>query len=252
MNATQPLILTVDDEQGILRLIKLELEAQGFEVLAYHDPQAALDALQAERRPNLAVLDIVMPNMTGIQLMSKLRESGPMPVILLTAKDSEPDKIRGLEAGADDYLAKPFSPDELSARVRAVLRRVNNNTERERVFTNGPLEIDLMRRLVKKNGEIVQLSRTEWSLLQHLAQNPGKIMLNAELLHKVWGAEYCDDLQYLRVWISRIRRKIEIDPSHPELIKTFQGVGYMLVAPGQRMPGEEEEDIELPDDLVTA
>lgn len=234
-------VLVVDDEPGILRLIKLELEQQGFDVHAASDAEEAL-RVAAERRPDIAVLDIMLPGMSGMQLMSKLRETGPLPVVMLTARDSEPDKVRGLEAGADDYIAKPFSPDELSARLRAVLRRATPAEEEEHVIRNGDVEIDLTRRLVKRRGEIVQLSRTEWMLLQHLAMNPGKIMLNAELLHKVWGAEYCDDLQYLRVWVSRIRRKIEDDPSNPKVIKTFQGVGYMLVVPGQRDPREEADE----------
>ncbi len=241
----RPLILIVDDEPGILRLIKTELESQDFDVIAAVDGVQGLKAVtQSQRWPDLAVLDIVMPNMTGIQLMVALREHAAIAVILLTAKDSEADKVRGLESGADDYVAKPFSPDELSARVRAVLRRSTREAQREHVFRNGAVEIDLMRRLVRRNGDIVQLSRTEWMLLQHLAGNPGKIMLNAELLHKVWGPEYSDDLQYLRVWVSRIRRKIEEDPSNPQLIKTFQGVGYMLVAPGQPARGDQtDEDV---------
>jgi DNA-binding response OmpR family regulator len=228
----EPTVLIVDDEPGILRLIKVELEAQGFDVMAAPGGERALE-LAGERWPDIAVLDILMPAMSGLELMKRLRAQRMLPVILLTAKDTEADKIRGLESGADDYLSKPFSPDELSARVRAVLRRSAPAAPRENVFRNGDVEIDLTRRLVRRRGEIVQFSRTEWMLLQHLAMNPGKILLNAELLHKVWGAEYCDDLQYLRVWVSRIRRKIEDDPSNPQLIKTFQGVGYMLVAPGQ-------------------
>jgi two-component system KDP operon response regulator KdpE len=244
---TTPLVLVVDDEPGILRLIKLELESQDFEVLsASTGDEGWAAAVASARWPDIAVLDIMMPGRNGIELMTDLRKKAPLPVILLTAKDAEADKVAGLEAGADDYIAKPFSPDELSARVRAVLRRSTQATQQERVFRNGSLEVDLMRRLVKRDGEIVQLSRTEWMLLQHLAGNPGKIMLNGELLHRVWGPEYGDDLQYLRVWISRIRRKIEDDPSKPRLIKTFQGVGYMLVAPGETeisdSDADEEED----------
>lgn len=243
----RPLVLIVDDEPGILRLIKLELESQEFDVISATNGDEGFAAAQAsERWPEIAVLDIMMPGRNGIELMTDLRQKAPLPVILLTAKDSETDKVSGLEAGADDYIAKPFSPDELSARVRAVLRRSNHAAQQEHVFRNGSLEIDLMRRLVKRNGAIVQLSRTEWMLLQHLAGNPGKIMLNAELLHRVWGPEYSDDLQYLRVWISRIRRKIEDDPANPRLIKTFQGVGYMLVAPSHQEPSdldEAEEDV---------
>jgi two-component system KDP operon response regulator KdpE len=235
-SATRPVALVVDDEPGILRLIELELSAQGFEVIMASGGNEALKRID-ERRPDIAVLDIVMPDISGLEVMRRIRERFPVPVVLLTAKDSEQDKVRGLDLGADDYLGKPFSPEELTARVRAILRRSSTLKARENILRHGNVEIDLTRRLVKRDGKIVQLSRTEWMLLQQLASNPGKIMLNVELLHKVWGAEYCDDLQYLRVWVSRIRRKLEDDPSNPRLIKTFQGVGYMLAPP----PGEDGE-----------
>jgi len=229
--STEPLVLAVDDEAGILRLIKLELTTQGFRVVTASGGDEAL-RMAEEQRPDIALLDIVMPEMTGLEVMRRLRERSSIPVILLTAKGSESDKVRGLELGADDYLAKPFSPDELSARVRAVLRRSVGSSAAENIVHVGSVEVDLNRRLVKRSGKIVTLTRTEWMLLQHLAANVGKIMLNAELLSKVWGPEYRDDLQYLRVWVSRLRRKLEDDPSKPKLIKTFQGIGYMLAVPG--------------------
>ncbi len=229
--STEPLVLAVDDEAGILRLIKLELTTQGFRVVTASSGDEAL-RMAEEQRPDIALLDIVMPEMTGLEVMRRLRERSSIPVILLTAKGSESDKVRGLELGADDYLAKPFSPDELSARVRAVLRRSVGSSSAENIVHVGSVEVDLNRRLVKRSGKIVTLTRTEWMLLQHLAANVGKIMLNAELLSKVWGPEYRDDLQYLRVWVSRLRRKLEDDPSKPKLIKTFQGIGYMLAVPG--------------------
>jgi two-component system KDP operon response regulator KdpE len=224
---TEPLVMAVDDEAGILRLIKLELSTQGFRVVTAASGEEALRVAE-EQRPDIALLDIVMPEMTGLEVMRRLRERSSIPVILLTAKGSEADKVRGLELGADDYLAKPFSPEELSARVRAVLRRTVGSSSTENIVRTGDIEIDLNRRLVKRNGDLVMLTRTEWMLLQHLAANAGKIMLNAELLSKVWGPEYRDDLQYLRVWVSRLRRKLEPDPSQPVMIKTFQGIGYML------------------------
>lgn len=227
--STEPLVMAVDDEAGILRLIKLELSTQGFRVVTAGSGEEALRTAE-EQRPDIALLDIVMPEMTGLEVMRRLRERSTIPVILLTAKGSEGDKVRGLELGADDYLAKPFSPDELSARVRAVLRRTVGSSSTENVVHIANIEVDLNRRLVKRDGKIVTLTRTEWMLLQHLAANAGKIMLNAELLSKVWGPEYRDDLQYLRVWVSRLRRKLEDDPSKPKLIKTFQGIGYMLAA----------------------
>ena len=225
--SAEPLVLAVDDEAGILRLIKLELSTQGFRVVTAEDGTSALKMAE-EHRPDILLLDIVMPDMTGLEVMRKLRERVNTPVILLTAKGSDSDKVKGLEMGADDYLAKPFSPEELSARVRAVLRRAVGSSGTENVVTSGSVEIDLNRRLVKRDGELVTLTRTEWMLLQHLAANAGKIMLNAELLSKVWGPEYRDDLQYLRVWVSRLRRKLEVEPSSPKLIRTFQGIGYMF------------------------
>ncbi len=223
----EPMVMAVDDEPGILRLIKLELSTQGFRVVTAAGGEEALRVAE-EHRPDIALLDIVMPEMNGLELMRRLRERTPLPVILLTAKGSESDKVRGLELGADDYLAKPFSPDELSARVRAVLRRSTGWATVDQIVRAGDIEIDLSRRLVTRGGEILSLTRTEWMLLQHLAANVGKIMLNAELLSKVWGPEYRDDLQYLRVWISRLRRKLEDDAANPRLIRTFQGIGYML------------------------
>ena len=227
--STDPMVMAVDDEPGILRLIKLELSTQGFRVVTAGGGEEAL-RVSEEHRPDIALLDIVMPEMSGLELMRRLRERSPLPIILLTAKGSESDKVRGLELGADDYLAKPFSPDELSARVRAVLRRSTGSSSPDNIVRAGNVEIDLNRRLVTRDGQILSLTRTEWMLLQHLAANAGKIMLNAELLSKVWGPEYRDDLQYLRVWVSRLRRKLEDDASDPKLIRTFQGIGYMLSA----------------------
>jgi two-component system KDP operon response regulator KdpE len=244
----EPLVLAVDDEAGILRLIKLELATQGFRVVTAENGETAL-RMAEEHRPDIVLLDIVMPDMTGLEVMRKLRDRSNTPVILLTAKGSDADKVKGLEMGADDYLAKPFSPEELSARVRAVLRRAVGSSGLENIVRAGDVEVDLNRRLVKRNGELVTLTRTEWMLLQHLAANAGKIMLNAELLSKVWGPEYRDDLQYLRVWVSRLRRKLEEDHSAPKRIKTFPGIGYMFdVTDGAAQPGEgadEDADVDL-------
>lgn len=236
--SVQPLVLAVDDEPGVLRLIKLELTSQGFRVITADNATEAIK-LEEEHRPDIALLDVIMPDMSGFELMRRLRDRTNIPVILLTAKGSDSDKVRGLELGADDYLAKPFSPDELSARVRAVLRRSVGSPAPDSEVVAGDVKIDLHRRLVWRAGEPVALTRTEWMLLQNLAANPGRVMLNAELLSKVWGPEYRGDLQYLRVWVSRLRKKLEEDPSNPKLIKTFQGIGYMLVIPGQDGPAEE-------------
>jgi two-component system, OmpR family, KDP operon response regulator KdpE len=236
-----PLVLAVDDEAGILRLIKLELAAQGLRVITAPNGEEALRVAE-EQRPDIVLLDILMPEMTGLEVMRRMRERSDAPVILVTAKDSEADKVSGLEQGADDYIVKPFSPEELAARIRAVMRRSSGASPTERLVQAADVEIDLNRRVVTRDGEPVTLTRTEWLLLQHLAANAGKVLLNSELLIKVWGPEYRDDLQYLRVWVSRLRRKLERDPANPEIIKTRQGIGYVLeAASADREPEPEKE-----------
>ena len=185
---SEPLVLAVDDEAGILRLIKLELAEEGFRVLTAGGGDEAMRLLE-EQRPDIVLLDIIMPDMTGLEVMRRIREQSNAPVILLTAKDGDKDKVRGLELGADDYIVKPFSPEELAARIRAVLRRATGAATLERVVCAGDVEIDLERRQVTRAGETVMVTRTEWLLLQHLAANAGKVIVNAELLSKVWGPE---------------------------------------------------------------
>jgi two-component system KDP operon response regulator KdpE len=227
----KPLILVVDDDHKILRLLRIEFTAQGFQVLMAERGSDALELLDRQR-PDIVVLDIIMPGMDGLQLLKRIREKSGVPVILLTAKGSDSDKIMGLELGADDYLPKPFNPEELTARVRAVLRRSqmreapsNGNT-----LVCGNITIDLARRTVFVNGKVVVLSRTEWQLLQQLCANAGRVMLHEDLLTRTWGAEYRDDIQYLRVWISRLRQKLEENPAEPKYIRTVQGIGYILEA----------------------
>ncbi|HEU0075439.1 MAG TPA: response regulator transcription factor [Dehalococcoidia bacterium] len=228
----EPLILAVDDEAGILRLIRLELSEQGFRVVVASDGEEAVRTFE-QQRPDVVVLDIMLPDMSGLEVMRRLRERSNTPIILLTARDHDEDKVRGLELGADDYVVKPFNPQELTARVRAVMRRAVRESIGDSVVVAGDVEIDLDKRLVTKAGEAVSLTRTEWMLLQHLASNAGRVMLNTELLSKVWGPEYIDDLQYLRVWISRLRSKLETDHAQPSVIKTLQGIGYLLDVEGR-------------------
>jgi two-component system KDP operon response regulator KdpE len=224
---TDPLVLAVDDEAGILRLLKLELADQGFRVVTANDGEEAL-RVSEEQRPDIVLLDVMMPAMTGLETMRRMREQTNAPIILVTARDGDKDKVSGLEQGADDYIVKPFSPDELGARIRAVLRRSLGVRPLDRIVKAGDVEIDLDRRSVTKAGEPVELTRTEWLLLQSLAANHGKVMMNTELLSKVWGPEYRDDVQYLRVWVSRLRAKIESDPPNPKIVKTRPGIGYVL------------------------
>ena len=226
--SSQSLVLAADDDPSILKLLRLELTSQGLQVVTAEDGESAL-RIAEEQHPDLIVLDIMLPDISGLEVMRRLRERTAVPVILLTGKGGDTDKVRGLLQGADDYLTKPFNPEELSARVYAVLRRArrpNDPSTSSLIQING-LEIDLERRVVKRDNKFVPLTRTEWNLLQQLAGNAGKVMASAEILSKVWGPEYRDDLQYLRVWISRLRSKLEADESEV-LIKTFRGVGYMF------------------------
>ncbi len=222
----QPLVLVADDEPRIVKLVSITLSDEGFSVVTAASGEEALQKAE-EVRPDIVLLDIVLPGLDGIEVMRQLREWRPVPVILLTAKGSTQDKALGLDLGADDYVAKPFHPDELAARVRAVLRR-STGLPSGGIVHIGDVEIDLERRMMTRDGELVQLSRTEWLLLQHLAANAGKVVLHSELLTKVWGPEYRDDLQYLRVWVSRVRRKLGAAPGEPGPITTFQGIGYVL------------------------
>jgi len=247
---SEPLVLAVDDEAGILRLVKLELSQQGFRVVTAGSGEEALRVAE-EQRPDIVLLDIVMPEMTGLEVMRKLREQSNAPVILVTAKDTDSDKVRGLELGADDYIVKPFSPDELGARIRAVLRRSLGAGSTGRLVRAGDVEIDLDRRLVTRNGDPISLTRTEWLLLQHLAANAGKVMMNAELLSKVWGPEYRDDVQYLRVWVSRLRHKLEPEPADPTIIRTRQGIGYLLDGEAAAAAANAAGSVEAVDDAGT-
>ncbi len=223
----QPFVLAVDDEVGVLRLIRLELTAQGFRVKTATNGEDALRIVE-EDHPDIVLLDILMAEMSGLEVLTRLRQTSNIPVIFLTAMGRDIEKVRGLDLGADDYLVKPFNPEELSARVRAVLRRTRGHPATANVIRAEGIEIDLDRRIVRKDTKSVQLTRTEWMLLEALSTNPGRVMLNAELLGRVWGPEYRGDHQYLRVWISRIRNKIEADPSNPKIIRTRYGIGYVF------------------------
>ncbi len=241
--STEPLVLVADDEVRITKLVALALSDEGFRVVTAGGGREALKMAE-EYRPDVVVLDIVMPDLDGIEVMRELQERRPVPVILLTAKSTTSDKAKGLDLGADDYVSKPFHPDELAARIRAVLRRAGGATPGAGTLRCDDIEIDRERRVVTRDGELVQFSRTEWLLLQHLAANAGKVVLHTELLTKVWGPEYRDDLQYLRVWISRVRRKLGAPTGEPGRIKTFQGIGYLLDVE----PPEPDRAAAVPDD----
>jgi len=230
-------VLVADDEIRITKLVALALRQEDMRVVTAGGGEEAL--AQFERyRPDVVVLDLVMPDLDGFEVMAAIREHHTVPIILLTAKGSTADKAQGLDLGADDYITKPFHPHELAARVRAVLRRATATTPGSGIVVFDDIEIDLERRLVHRAGELVHFSRTEWLLLQHLAANAGKVVLHTELLTKIWGPEYRDDLQYLRVWVSRVRRKLGVSVDSDPRIKTFQGIGYLLdIEPPTTMAG---------------
>ncbi|HEU5434298.1 MAG TPA: response regulator transcription factor, partial [Thermomicrobiales bacterium] len=219
------LILVVDDEPAIVRLVRATLERDGFAVIAADRGEVALDEFERER-PDLVVLDVMMPGIDGYETLRRLRARSQAPVILLTARAGDADKLHGFQSGADDYLTKPFNPDELSARVAAVLRRLGRGPAASgatRLRYPG-VEIDLERRQVLVQGAEVRLSRTEWELLSQLAGNAGRVMLHGELLSRIWGPEFRNEVQYLRTWVSRLRAKLEHDAEAPALITTFPGI----------------------------
>lgn len=220
----------VDDEKGLVKIIRLNLEHDGFEVFEANNGAQAMDRLRAIL-PDLVLLDVMMPDVDGFQVLRMIREVGSTPVIMLTAKGEENDKVRGLELGADDYVTKPFSPRELTSRIRAVLRRgsFSDQTETGKIDVDGRLQIDFDRHEVWVDGELVQLRPTEYRLLYHLVKNAGWVLTHDQILSKVWGYEYEDEPHYVRLYINYLRKKIEKDPANPRYILTERGVGYRFV-----------------------
>jgi two-component system KDP operon response regulator KdpE len=222
-------VLVVDDEERILNFLSSKLRASGYEVLIASNGVEALEQVEAQE-PDLVVLDILMPKKDGFETLKDLRTFSPVPTIILSAKGTNEDKVKGLSLGADDYLAKPFSPDELIARIEAVRRRLSPD-EKRRIrdqISLGDLVIDFKKRLVIVRGKETRLTRIEWLLLSELAQNAGNLMLYSDLLTRIWGPAYRDDLQILRTWISRLREKIESEPNNPKLIRTIPKTGYIM------------------------
>ena len=228
----KPLVLLVDDEPPIQRFVRAELEAQGYRVLTASSGAEALARLDADR-PDLLLLDVMMPEMDGFEVLRRLRATSAVPVIMLTARGSDLDTVRGLQSGADDYLTKPFNPEELAARISAVLRRSQAQVAgpRQLVYPAEAVTIDLDRRRVTVRAAEVRLSKTEWGLLEELARHAGRVLLHRELLTRIWGPEYLDEVHYLRIWTSRLRAKLERDPARPTLIQTLPGLGYRLEPP---------------------
>ena len=225
-------ILVVDDDKQILDFLKPKLKGAGYNVLTASNGVEALEQAKAQE-PDLLVLDMVMPVKDGLETLKEIRDFSAVPVIVLSARGADADKIKGLELGADDYLSKPFNPDELIARIKAVRRRLEPAETRKTLkpLSFEDLTVDFDKHLIVVGGEEKQLTNLEWLLLSELARNAGRLVTYHHLLTTVWGAEYRDDVQLVRSWISRLRHKIEKDPNNPKLIRTFPKAGYILNQP---------------------
>ena len=221
-------ILVVDDEPKIRMFIRANLEARGYEVYLAQDGIEAVE-MAARVLPDVIVLDVNMPQMDGIEACRRIREWGNMPIIMLSVRESEKDKVKALDEGADDYVTKPFGIEELLARIRVALRRSAGVTTSATIFTAGDLKIDLPKRVVKQRGRIVKLTSTEYELLAYLVSNCGKALTHKEILRNVWGPEYGEESEYVRTFITQLRRKIEDDPSNPRFIITEPRVGYRFI-----------------------
>lgn len=222
-------VLVIDDDVRMLRLIRLNLERVGYRVHTEQEPRAGLEAVEMSV-PDLLILDVMMPAMDGFNLLDRVRAFSNVPVIMLTAKGEEQDKVRGLDLGADDYLTKPFGPRELLARVRAVLRRQETGKAppAATTITIGDVVIFPARRRVERDGQAIHLTPTEYKLLFELASNRDRVLLHEELLTRVWGLEYRDEVDYLWTYVRYLRSKIEPDPSSPRYILSQPGVGYYI------------------------
>ena len=224
-------ILVVDDEPRMIGFIRMNLELEGHQVIEAHSGLEALDMVRTQL-PDLVLLDVMMPELDGFETLRMLREFSSIPVIMLTAKGEENDKVYGLELGADDYITKPFGPRELSSRIKAVLRRADMPTsspESAILRIDNRLSVDFNQREVIVNGERIKLRPTEYRLLYHLIENAGWTVPHDQLLAKVWGYEYRDEAHYVRLYVNYLREKIEEDPSNPRYILTERGVGYRFV-----------------------
>jgi two-component system KDP operon response regulator KdpE len=223
-------ILVVDDEERMVRFIRMNLEHDGFQVSEAFNGKQAIQKLR-DVTPDLILLDIMMPDLDGFEVLETLREISNVPVIMLTAKGEEDDRVRGLERGADDYVTKPFSPRELVSRVKAVLRRTEgiSGSMHGLLEIDKRLKIDFDRREIWLEGKLIKLRPTEYRLLFHLVQNAGWVVSHDQLLQKVWGYEYRDEPHYVRLYINYLRQKLEKDPADPKYILTERGVGYRFV-----------------------
>ena len=222
-----PVALVIDDEAQLRRLLKITLEANGYKVI---EAACGADGIvqAAARRPDIVLLDLGLPDMDGVEVLRRLREWSHVPVIVLSVRDGEDDKVAALDHGADDYLTKPFGTSELLARLRVALRH-SQPAPQESIFQSGDLEVDLSARVVRRNGKEVHLTATEYSLLRFFITHAGKVLTQKQILSAVWGPNSTGQTHYLRVYVKHLRDKLEVEPAVPRLILTEPGVGYRLL-----------------------
>lgn len=225
-------VLVVDDEEPIAEILRYNLTREGYEVCVAFDGQQALEAFR-EHCPDIILLDIMLPLLDGFSVCQEIRKTSSVPILMLTAKDSEIDKVLGLEIGADDYVTKPFSPREITARVKAILRRASPATpqEADQVIRQGEITLNLSTYEASKHGQVLPLSFREYELLKHLALHPGQVFTREILLSEVWGYEHFGDTRTVDVTVRRLREKLEDNPSEPKYIQTKRGVGYSFRKP---------------------
>jgi two-component system KDP operon response regulator KdpE len=222
----KPVVLVIDDEIQIRRLLELTLKSNGYRVLLADTAQEGIRRAEMDR-PEITILDLGLPDMDGIEVLKRIRQWSPMPVVILSVRDSESDIVSCLDAGADDYLLKPFRTGELLARVRTALRHRPGQPIKD-LFESRGLSVDLSARTVKKSGIAIKLTTTEFSLLDLLVRHAGKVLTHRFILEQVWGPAHVDETQYTRVYVGQLRKKIEDDPANPKLILTESGIGYRL------------------------
>jgi two-component system KDP operon response regulator KdpE len=228
----QPHVLVIDDEPQILRAVRTILAAKQFRVTTAARGEEGL-TLAAAEAPDLIILDLSLPDLDGIEVCRRLREWTQVPIIVLSVRDTEKDKVAALDRGADDYLTKPFGIEELLARIRVALRHsAQSKGSGESIIRSGPMEIDLAEYRVTRNGVEVRLTATEFKLLAHLAANAGRVLTHHAILSSVWGPEYAEHVEYLRVYMRQLRKKLEADPDHPQVLITEPGIGYRFIADG--------------------
>jgi two-component system KDP operon response regulator KdpE len=223
-------ILIADDDPQMVRALRITLSARGYEVVTAHDGKSALDAVIASH-PDIIVIDLGMPGLTGIEVIEAIRGWSQVPVLVVSGRSESWDKVEALDAGADDYVTKPFSADELLARIRALSRRTPAATD-EPVVTFGDVTVDLSARIVTRAGASVRLTPTEWRLLEVLLRNHDRLVTRETLLTEVWGPQYTTDTGYLRLYLAQLRKKLEPEPSAPRFLLTEAGMGYRFVSGG--------------------